>query len=277
MTSATHKLLYLLGKGQGGEVWAAVNEAGTVVAVKLFSPTGPREAAEAEYKRGAALSHPNIITPQEFIGTDAQPAMVIPFCDGRSVDNAAGYFNEVMAWKLLSDIGAALAYLHAANLCHGDVKPSNILRKGRAFLLADFGSCFESQTGHPAGDLSSYQFAAPESTKTEKSDVWSLGAAVFNLVMGIHVFNGLGGKAQQKETEIPFMRKSMPELSALIYRCLAFDASARPSPHEIVSLAEKNLERLSAAGKSRPVKISVKASAKDKYGDFWPETMCDAI
>lgn len=276
-TVGGYKLVNLLGKGLGGEVWAAVNKGGTVFALKLFSAGTSRNVAEAEYNMGSALGHPNLLTPLSFLNIDGSFAIVSPLCEGRSVDNAAGYFNEVITWKLIFSIGAALAYLHAGNLCHGDVKPSNILRKGNDFMLADFGSCFETKTGHPAGDLSSYLFAAPESIKTGKSDIWSLGATVFNLVMGSLVFNGLGGKAQNKESEIPFMRKSLPELSSFVARCLVFDPSSRPSASQVVSLADENLKRLSGIQKTRPLKIAAAPSVKDAYDSFWPETMKDAL
>jgi len=271
-----YKLVNLLGKGLGGEVWAAVNKEG-VVALKQFSSGTSRDAAEAEYNRGVMLSHPNVLKPLSFLDSDGNYAMTMPLCDGRSADNAAGYFNEEMAWKLISDIGAALTYLHSKELCHGDVKPSNILRKGNSFLLADFGSCFETKTGQPAGDLSSYQYSAPEQTKTNKSDIWSLGATVFNLVMGVPVFNGLGGKAQKNESEIPFMRKSLPELSDFVRCCLAYDPSDRPSAARVVSLAGENLKRLSEEENARPLKTTAEASGEDEYDSFWPEIMTDSL
>ncbi|MBO4447102.1 MAG: protein kinase, partial [Bacteroidales bacterium] len=229
-----YNLLTLLGKGRGGQVWSALDKDGAVVALKIFNAG---VAARPEYDRGRELSHPNILSPLSFSTIGDVSVMAMPMCEGRSVDNAAGYFSEEAAWKLMLDIGSALAYLHSLGSCHGDVKPSNILREGNEFLLADFGAGF-------GGDLSSYVFAAPEPVRTALSDIWSLGASVFNLVMGSQVFNGLGGRAQKKDSDLPFMRKSMPELSGLVMRCLSFDSSVRPFAAEIVRLAEENLKRV---------------------------------
>lgn len=274
---AGYKLVTLLGKGQGGEVWSAVGKDGVVIALKLFAAATPHENAKAEYDCGKSLGHPNIVTPLSFGMKDDGAFIVMPLYEGRSVDNAAGHFQEAMAWKLIYDISSALAYLHAERLCHGDVKPSNILRNGVNFLLADFGSCFEVKTGSPANDLSSYLFSAPEVIKTEKSDIWSLGATVFNLVMGSQVLNGLGGRSQREETEIPFMRKSMPELSAFVVECLLFHPSSRPSAKEVLLLAEDNLKRLSGQDRIRPIKKAAAITIQDEFDSFWPEIMKDAL
>lgn len=274
---AGYKLVTLLGKGQGGEVWSAVGKDGVVIALKLFAPATLQENAKKEYVRGKSLNHPNIVTPHSFGMADDEAFIVMPLIEGRSVDNSAGYFQEDMAWKLIHDIGSALAYLHSESLCHGDVKPSNILRSGDRFLLADFGSCFEIKTGSPASDLSSYLFSAPEEIKTEKSDIWSLGATVFNLVMGSLVLNGLGGRSQRDETEIPFMRKSMPELSAFVVECLSFHSTSRPSAKDVQLLAEDNLKRLSGQNRIRRIKKVASITVQDEFESFWPEIMKDAL
>ena len=274
---AGYKLVTLLGKGQGGEVWSAVGKDGIVIALKLFAAETLPENAKSEYDRGKSLKHPNIVTPLSFDMIDDGAFIAMPLYAGRSVDNAAGHFPEAMAWNLIHDIGSALAYLHSESLCHGDVKPSNILRSGDRFLLADFGSCFEVKTGSPANDLSSYLFSAPERIKTEKSDIWSLGATVFNLVMGSQVLNGLGGRSQREETEIPFMRKSMPELSAFVVECLSFHSTSRPSAKDVQLLAEDNLKRLSGQNRIRPIKKVASITVQDEFESFWPEIMKDAL
>lgn len=273
---AGYKLVVALGEGQGGEVWSAVGKDGGVIAMKLFSGSTPVEVAEKEFRRGLALNHPNILTPFSFGTLDGSAFYTMPLCEGRSADNAAGYFPESLAWELILDIGSALAYLHSMDLCHGDVKPSNILRSGKKFLLADFGSCFEASTGQPSGDLSSYLFSAPESVKTGMSDIWSLGATVFNLVMGNQVFNGLGGRSQREDSEIPYMRKSLPELSAFVAQCLSYYPSSRPCAREVISVAEDNMKRLAGMEMTRPLKKAGAAPVIDEFESFWPELMKEA-
>ena len=268
------KLLHLLGKGIGGEVWAAVDKDGQPAAVKFFQE-GQEKAAEQEFLIGKNHRHPNLLQPFSFSMEDGIPLMAMPCCRGRSTDNVAGYFSEKMAWKLFHDIAAALSCLHADGLCHGDVKPSNILWDGQDFLLADFSSSFKAPAETTPGDESSWQFAAPEREKSFPSDIWSLGATLFNLVMGTHVFNGMGGKSQRKESVIPFMRKSMPELSRLVIRCLSYEPGNRPSVSEILSAAQEGMDRQCPV--SRPLKATLQEAASDTLAGFWPEEMKDAL
>ena len=276
-TLGPFKLVSLLGAGLGGEVRAALDARHSPVALKVFKSGTPLQAARAEFEANRLLDHPNILKSKSFQVFDNLCVIVLPYCEGRSVDNVAGYFTEETAWKLIFDIGSALACLHGKGLCHGDVKPSNILRSGNDFLLADFGSCFSARSQAVPGDLSSYQFSAPEKERNEKSDIWSLGATVFHLVMGSHVFNGLGGKAQGRDSVLPYMRKTMPGLSELVLRCLSFHPDQRPDALELVRVAEKNLKLIKERVSVRPAKQPVNASSKDAFESFWPEEMKDAL
>ena len=270
-----YKLLNILGKGLSGEVWAALGKDKTVVALKIFASGTSLEAVESEFRTGAQMNHRNILSPLSFFSSEGVNVIVMPLCNGRSVDNAAGYYSEQATWKLILDISSAIAYLHSGNFCHADIKPSNILRRDKDFFLADFGSCFEMGTNTSAGDVSSYIYSAPEKNRTSESDIWSLGASVFFLVTGTQVFGGLGGKAQKRDSVIPFLRRSMPELSEFVIRCLAFEPSDRPTAVEAISLAESNLCRLSETKAIRPKRNGV-LPGRNEYEDFWPETMSEA-
>ena len=264
------KLLHLIGKG----VWAAVDKKGQPAAVKVFK-AGQEKAAEQEFLAGKSQEHPNLLQPVSFSVEEGIPLIAMPLCKGRSTDNVAGFFSEAMAWKLLLDISSALSFLHAKGLCHGDVKPSNILWDGQTFLLADFGSCFKAPTVREPGDDSSWRFAAPEREKSFASDIWSLGATLFNLVMGTQVFNGMGGQSQREDSGIPFMRKSMPELSRLVIRCLHFKPEERPSASAILAAAQEGMHLSRPA--SRPLKTELNESISDTSASFWPEAMKDSL
>ena len=268
------KLLNLLGGGPEGEVWAAVDQKGSIAAVKLFRPE-QQEAAEQEFLTGKSLHHPNLLQPLSFSAGDGVPWMAMPFCKDRSADNVAGFFSEKMAWKLLQDISGALSFLHAEGLCHGDVNPSNILWDGQHFLLADFGSCAKSPDEKASVHDSSWQYAAPEKVKCAASDIWSLGASVFHLVMGTQVFNGMGGKSQRKDSVIPYMRKSMPELSRLVVNCLHYELEARPTATVILDSAREGMEIRRPV--NRPLKTQTQDPLSDTTASFWPEEMKDAL
>ena len=270
-----YKKISLLGAGLGGEVWECLAADGHIVAVKYFSQG--KDAAEDEYNYGQEFSHPNIVHPISLFMQDSVPIMTMPYMEVRSVDNVAGFISEKTAWRLIRDIASALDYLHGKGVCHGDIKPSNILSDGESFLLGDLGSCFKLGEQPEIADRSSYQYVAPESSKTFKSDIWSLGASVFYMILGTPVFRGLGGKAQKKDSDVPLMRKSMPELSECVKACLAFSAGERPSAEELVRLAIQQLIRCEAATPVRPARPAERPSNADISSGFWPDKMIDTV
>lgn len=274
------RLVAKLGSGESGEVWSAVGgDAGEAVALKICKTTAEaRRRAEYEYAMASKFSHSNILHPHSLLEIGGRPVIVMPLCAGRSVDGVSGCMSEAQIWKLLYDVSGALAEVHKAGYGHFDIKPSNILWSGKDFIVSDFGSCRRIATsdgGDTASDKSSFRFDAPEIARGEyrpAGDIWSLGASAFFLYMGTYVFNGLGGRAQKRTSPLPYMRKSMPELSELICRCLSWESGARPSAEEIADTAFAQMKRCGAARSERPLKPE-KRDAGHAVSEFWPDRM----
>lgn len=261
----TYKKLSPLGAGRNSEVWLALRSGGEPVAVKFFRDAA---AARDEFECGASLTHPCLLHPDSLTEEDGRMAMSMPYCEGRSADNLTGYLDEKSAWQLLRDVASALDYMHGKNLCHGDVTPSNIFWDGTSFILADFGSCASGCAGYE----DSVAYSAPEKRRTAGSDIWSLGATVFCLVLGTRVWGGLGGGAQHPDSPVPYLRRSMPELSALVRRCLAFHPQDRPSAKEIAGIASKEYDACVSAAAERPLRERY-GEAPSLSADFWPDQM----
>jgi serine/threonine protein kinase len=94
------------------------------------------------------------------------------------------------AANLLRDIASALAFIQGKQLVHGDVKPDNIGFEDGRYILLDFGICRSeeafSEDSTPTGSL---RTRAPElllgiQTHSHASDLWALGATVYNAVTG---------------------------------------------------------------------------------------------
>lgn len=275
-------VLQFLSFGESGEVWSAMTDEHNMIALKVFKSDKDRNKAEYEYDMANRFTHKNILKPLDTLSVDLYPAILLPYCKGCSVEGAAGCFREKMIWELIEAVSGALSEIHGKGYGHFDVKPSNILWDGNRFILSDFGACCALDKKYPketASDSSSFRFDAPE-LKTQRcsaSDIWSLGATVFNLYMGCYVFNGLGGKGQHCDSPIPYMRKSMPKLSKLVQKCLAFSPEKRPAAEEINSVARAELERLNAASPQRNLRQGQKNSNQEENMEFWPDIMEESI
>jgi len=93
------------------------------------------------------------------------------------------------AANLLRDIASALAFLGDKQLIHGDIKPDNIGFDDGRYILLDFGICRPittfSQETTPTGSLRtrSPELIKGDASHTSASDIWALGATVFNALV----------------------------------------------------------------------------------------------
>lgn len=136
-----------------------------------------------------SMAHPNIIETHLIKNKKGESFLVerrLPFVlnDGwtsKGIEEAA---------NLLRDIASALAFIQGKQLVHGDVKPDNIGFEDGRYILLDFGICRSeeafSEDSTPTGSL---RTRAPElllgiQTHSHASDLWALGATVYNAVTG---------------------------------------------------------------------------------------------
>ena len=265
-----YRKIELIGCGRDCEVWSAIDrDSGGAIALKIYSCDDASRAGR-EFEACSGLSHPCLLRPLGHFIEEGHPVLVMPLCTGRSVEGLAGYLSESSLWRLIRDVSGALSAIHAEGSAHLEVSPSHILLSddGR-FILSGFGSCATA----PAG----YRFDAPElaaGNGSAASDIWSLGATAFHLLLGTYPFNGMGGRTQRPDSPLPFMRQSLPEISGTVCRCLSYDPASRPTAAGLSRLAEDNLQRLLSSRPSRPLKESSSThSAPYRAGDFWPDPM----
>lgn len=166
----------------------------------------------------------------------------------------AGEIDEPTAWQILHDIAAQAAGTAVP------ISPDHILIDGPRFTLSEWSA------GHDT------RFTAPEGY----CPVWALGASVFHLYLGCHVFQGLGGMGQTATAPVPVLRRELPELSDIICRCLSHDPAVRPTLTEIETTAAKNLTRATNTIQTYPPLKSARqdATPTDDIDTFWPEEMC---
>lgn len=205
-----------------------------------------------EYALMSSFDSPYIIKPVELRGD----SLVLPYFPERGADGAAGYCTERLAWKFMHDVASALVLIHEKGYVHNDIKPSGVLIGDECFVLCDFGACM----------------ANSKSGRTDADDIWSLGDAVFQMIMGMGIFNGKGRKAQKKDTVIPTLRRDIysQELSDIIARCLSFNPQDRPKAEAVAAEAARMMNERKG---TKPEKHWCKPDSGMPYEDIWPESM----
>lgn len=177
------------------------------------------------------------------------------------LSDVGGLLTERSVWKMLCD------------LC-GDGRLESVSDADDIAISRD-GTFSVIDTDDKGND--SNAFLAPEGGKDEASEVWTLGALAFYALMGVNIFEGKGGTTQTAGTEIPRIGSAHAgyELSRLIYRCLSFAPSARPSKADILDTARKALRQ-----PAKPRKRLANASGnvyKTSLVSFWPEEIAVII
>jgi len=187
-----------LGSGAFGVVYKGLDlQNGRLVAIKQATrrlvpkKEIPRLHVEVEAMR--RLVHPMCVQLYDFEETDQEISFVIEFMSGGSLRDAMdtfGTFPEALLAGYTRDVLIALDFLHANGVVHRDIKAGNILltNDGRC-KLADFGSCFLAEKGKHLSIVGSPYWMSPEmvegkATTSGKSDIWSLGISIIELVWG---------------------------------------------------------------------------------------------
>lgn len=256
-----YNLERLLGRGGFSEVWLASDILTKVkVAVKIYAPgQGLDEEGVTSFSQEFALvfdmNHTNLLHPTHFDSWEGMPYLILPYCKNGS---AFKYISEGKAmpedecWKLLHDTAAGLAYLHEKEpqpIIHQDIKPDNILINDEGiYMITDFGIStkvrhtlhMKSATEQSSGTMA---YMGPERfgkdpTPIMASDIWSLGAMMFELMTNDTPFGNFGGGMQKNGAEIPEIKgEYSQELKDIIYKCLEKETWDRPSAREIMEYA----------------------------------------
>ncbi len=189
-----------IGRGGMGAVWLAVDEVlGREVAVKRIGefPGGDTPGlvrAQREANLAARLNHPHVVAVFDFVTEGDEQWLVMEHIAGTDLATfvqQSGKLEPDEAAHLLGQVAEALTAAHEADIVHRDVKPSNILLTpdGTA-KLADFGIARARDSTLTASGMvsGSPAYLAPEvaagKPATEASDVWSLGATLYQALTG---------------------------------------------------------------------------------------------
>jgi serine/threonine protein kinase len=198
-----------IGRGATATVYAARQERyARDVAVKIFFAPLLDEKARRRFERecrtlGRLSTHPNVVN---LLGSgfdeDGRPFLVMDLCRGGSLLQilaSSGPMSVEDVLRIGVKVGSALAYAHMNDVLHRDIKPGNILlTEFGEPVLGDFGISDEAQheMSWTIGASLTPLYAAPEVLEhgggSSASDVWSLAATLYALLLGDAPFADTG-------------------------------------------------------------------------------------
>lgn len=154
-----------------------------------------------EAKAMAQFEHPNIVKIYE-VGNTPQKYIAMEYVEGQSFTQLIhNKIDIIQIVKILRQISNALHIAHKNNIIHRDIKPSNILvsNSGKAKLM-DFGlikfydsSNMEKALSCPDDIIGTLSYMAPEQLQgkpDKRSDIYSLGATMYQALTGVPPFQG---------------------------------------------------------------------------------------
>jgi eukaryotic-like serine/threonine-protein kinase len=211
-----YELRERLGEGAMAEVWRAHDPSiDRVLAIKILKQEyrlDPDYTARflREAKAAGALAHPSIVTIYDVGEADGYPYIAMELLEGSSLDQVLareGRLADETALAIGAQLAGALSYAHLSGVVHRDIKPSNIMlgRDGRSIKILDFGIARVTETDAARAEsdhlrtqigqvVGTPRYMSPEQalgrTVDGRSDLFSVGVVLYELITGQKAFNG---------------------------------------------------------------------------------------
>ncbi len=260
-----------IGRGRFGVVYKAwrLNERPGIVALKVLSGNGEMERSRFDREIAVLkrINSPSVVKCLDAGVTDAAVYFIMDYVQGVHLDEylASSTTDLVAKLTVFQRVCRAVADAHAAGVVHRDLKPRNILidADGQPHVF-DFGICaletpdwssWARRTITQAGDIiGTLRYMSPEQAwggvagaVDERSDIWSLGIMLYEIVTGGDYPYSLAGTDEKPPHEhlLEQIRKELPrlprleflprgrDLEVLLERCLAWEPQ-----HRIQSVAQ---------------------------------------
>ena len=279
-TISHYRIIDEIGAGGMGTVYKAEDtKLKRVVALKFL----PAQAVGDERQRlrftreaqaAAALDHPNICSVHEIEEADGHTFISMTYCEGDSLKDLVerGSLGLEHALDIAIQVAKGLSEAHDKGIVHRDIKPANIMISDKfQARIMDFGLARLSNRPGVTRDgtaVGTILYMSPEQMRGEtvdkRSDIWSLGVMLYELVAGVHPFHGeyeaaiiytiLNNKPDPIEKRVPGIPE---ELSIILDRALEKQPDKR---YQRVEEMLEDLEQLRgnfALSPSRPRRSDV--------------------
>lgn len=248
----------LVGSGGMADVYRAKDQLlERTVAVKILHQQYENDTEfitrfQREAKAAARITHPNIVNVYDVGVAEGRHYIVMEYVPGRTLKERIKEEGPVpvpQALQIARQIAGALAQAHANNLVHCDIKPHNILVMPDGNVkVADFGiarAVTESTMTYNDNIMGSVHYFSPEQARgtmiTPKSDVYSLGVLLYEMLSGRIPFDGntavsIARKHLEEDPQPLHMIASgiPPVVEALVTRMMAKDPAQRPDSSMLV-------------------------------------------
>jgi serine/threonine protein kinase/Tol biopolymer transport system component len=253
-----YEVLELIQGGNMGEVYRARDAAlKRLVAVKVlplsFSQNADRlRRFKQEPLAASALNHPNIVTIHEIGAVDHWHFMVSEFVEGETLRQRMirDRIKVTEALEVTIQIASALEAVHRVGIVHRDIKPENVMvRPDGLVKVLDFGlakltepqmvratqghateSGLETRSGMIMGTT---RYMSPEQARgvavDARSDIWSLGVVLYEMVTGFAPFVG----ATDSDVMVSILEREPPSLTRYVPE----------APQELQRIANKALRK----------------------------------
>ena len=236
-----YKIVKQLGSGGMAEVYLAQDaRLDRLVALKLLPAYFASDDArlrrfQGEARAASALNHPNILTIHEVGESAGIWYIATEFIDGATIRQLITKqelsLDEIL--DVAEQVCSALAAAHAAGIVHRDIKPENIMRRADGLVkILDFGIAKLLEPDAPdypgkiqSGDrthteagllLGTVNYMSPEQARglpiDERSDIWSLGVVVYEMLAQQLPFTG----ATRMDTMVAILDREPPPLSEVV-------------------------------------------------------------
>ena len=284
-----YEILSALGSGGMGEVYRARDtRLGREIAIKVLPSgfaTDPERMRrfEDEARTASSLNHPNVVTIHDVGREEGTAFIAMELVEGESLRErlAGGPMTPEHAAGMAAQIADGLARAHAAGIVHRDLKPENVMITGSGIVkILDFGLARNDvATGSSEAEtvsmrtadgsvLGTIGYMAPEQARgaraDARSDIFSFGAILYEMVAGRRAFSGetavatLAAIVSAEPPDFSGLSGVPAALAAIVRRCLEKDPERRFSSAHDIALQLRDFSSKPAAA-ARPARARKKA------------------